>query len=120
MSMNDTTITDTDEFFDDYEDYSPVLTPAEEAYYATLDSVNEFVDAHGVSTEEACAALRVCGFVIELVGWEGERTTGRCLAPWEDDEIGACEGHASEIRGWQAMSGAEQREWEIRHDEDGF
>lgn len=49
---------------------------------------------------------------------EDGRVDGRCLAPITDDEIGACEGHAAEIRGWHAMSEAEKCAWERRQDEE--
>lgn len=41
---------------------------------------------------------------------------GRCMLPITDTEVGACEGHAEEIRSWHSMSEIEKLEWERAHD----
>ena len=60
-----------------------------------------------MSYESELIAQGLCPEVVPILTEDGP-ATGRCLAPIADFEVGACEGHAAEIRGWHAMSEAEK------------
>jgi hypothetical protein len=53
-----------------------------------------------------------------LVPTEDGVVDGRCLAPITDHEVGACAGHAEEIRSWRSMDEGEKAQWEL--DQEGF
>src|SRR5262249_6140128 len=60
----------------------------------------------------------VCSELVEVWTEDG-RMDGRCGGPVAGDGW-ACEGHATEMEGWRAMSEADKLAWERRQDEEAF
>lgn len=58
-----------------------------------------------------------CPEIVPVMTEDGP-SDGRCLAPITDEEVGACEGHAAEIRSWRAMDESQKAQWEL--DQEAF